>query len=247
MQESHEVKYLGDILNEQGNPKATIPERINRGCAICGQIFALLRDIPLGSLKVLIGLELRQAWLLNGISFNSEVWHNVSKNDIAPLVEIDKYLLKGLITAHAKTPLEHIYLETAALPIPYVIMTRRLIYLKNILDRPEAEVIKKIYKCQRAKPSPGDWCHIVDIDFEEIELTINDDLIERMSMLDYKALIKSQARNAAFKSLEAMKASHSKVTQNEYINIDKTSGVFSRQEYYKHTVFHSICPTKQMS
>ena len=29
--EAHEVKYLGDILNEPGNPKATISERINRG------------------------------------------------------------------------------------------------------------------------------------------------------------------------------------------------------------------------
>ena len=56
-----------------------------------------------------IGLELRQAWLVNGILFNSEVWHNVPDNDIAPFVEIDKYLLKGLLTAHAKTPVENIY------------------------------------------------------------------------------------------------------------------------------------------
>ena len=62
MKEAHEVKYLGDVLNENGNPKATITERV-----ICGQIFALLRDIPIGNLKVQIGLELQQAWLVNGI------------------------------------------------------------------------------------------------------------------------------------------------------------------------------------
>ena len=114
MKEAHEVKYLGDVLDTHGNTKATITERLNRGYAICGQIFALLRDIPLGSLRVQIGLELRKAWLVNGILFNSEVWHCVQENYIAPFVEIDKYLLKGLLTAHAKTPIEHIYLETAA-------------------------------------------------------------------------------------------------------------------------------------
>ena len=109
-----------------------------------------------------IGLELRKAWLVNGIIFNSEVWHSVADSDIAPFVGIDKYLLKGLLTAHAKTPLEHIYLETAALPIPYIITTRRLIYLKHILDRSDTEVTNKIYRCQKANPSPGDWCNLVE-------------------------------------------------------------------------------------
>ena len=174
----------------------------------------MLRDIPLGSLRVQIGLELRQAWLVNGILFNSEVWHNVSDNDIAPFVEIDKYLLKGLLTAHAKTPVEHIYLETAALPIPYIITSRRLIYLKHILDRPDTEVTKRIYRCQRSKPSPGDLCKLIDKDFEQIELFISEECIENMSLKDYKDLVKSKVRQAAFKSLEAIKASHTKVNQN---------------------------------
>ena len=224
MKEASEVKYLGDILNSHGNPKATISERINRGYAICGQIFALLRDIPLGSLRVQIGLELRKAWLVNGIIFNSEVWHSVTDSDIAPFVEIDKYLLKGLLTAHAKTPLEHIYLETAALPIPYIITTRRLIYLKHILDRSDTEVTNKIYRCQKANPSPGDWCNLVDQDFKDIELDITEDFIKTMPLLDYKALIKSTARKAAFKSLEAKKASHSKVNQNKYVDMKNPQG-----------------------
>ena len=224
MKEAHDVKYLGDVLNEHGNPKATITERVNRGYAICGQIFALLRDIPIGSLRVQIGLELRQAWLVNGILYNSEVWHSVSENDIAPFVEIDKYLLKGLLSAHAKTPLEHIYLETAALPIPFIITTGRLIYLKHILDRPDEELTKKIYRCQSEKPTPGDWCMLVKSDFELLQLTIDEDIIERMSLKDYKELIKSKARQAAFKQLEITKDTHNKVNKNTYVNMDKPQG-----------------------
>ena len=117
MKEAHEFKYLGDLINENGKPKSTISQRIVRGYAIISQIFALLSDLPEDNLRVQIGLTLRHAWLINGILFNSEVWHNVSKDQIAQFVDIDKYLLPGLVGAHVKVPLEHLYLETAALPV----------------------------------------------------------------------------------------------------------------------------------
>ena len=137
MKEAQQVKYLGDIVHENGKSKATIVERVNRAYGICAQIFSLLNDIPLGSFRVRIGLELRQSWLINGILFNSEVWHSLSESDIGQSVEVDKYLLKGLLSAHDKTPVEHLYLETAALPIDFILTSRRLIYLKQILDREE--------------------------------------------------------------------------------------------------------------
>ena len=52
MKEAHEIKYLGDMLHENGKPKATILQRVNRGYAIVGQIFALLKDLPIGNLRI---------------------------------------------------------------------------------------------------------------------------------------------------------------------------------------------------
>ena len=46
---------------------------------------------------MIIGLELRQAWLINGILLNSEVWRSVTNSDCAHFVDNDKYLLKGLV------------------------------------------------------------------------------------------------------------------------------------------------------
>ena len=83
MNEAQEIKYLSDMLHENGKPKATILQRENRGYTIVCQIFELLKDLPMGNLIILIGLELRQAWLVNGNIFNSEVWHNVADSDIA--------------------------------------------------------------------------------------------------------------------------------------------------------------------
>jgi hypothetical protein len=150
MKQDHEVKYLGDIVSESGKPKSTICQRISRGYAIVSQIFALLGDLPVGNLRVQIGLALRHAWLINGILFNSEVWHSITTEQINQLVDIDKYLLRGLVGAHAKVPLEHIYLELAALPIIYVLSVRRMIYLQTLLKRHDNEVTKKCTYARKA-------------------------------------------------------------------------------------------------
>ena len=65
-------------------------------------------------------------------------------------------------------PIEHLYLKTAAIPIPYIISARRLIYLQTILQRSDEEITKKIYQQQKTNPSPGDWCQLVRNDFDMI-------------------------------------------------------------------------------
>ena len=50
------------------------------------------------------------------------------------------------------------------------------------LDRNNSEVTKKIYFCKRSKPSPVDWCNLVDKDFQDIELSIDESAIECMCL-----------------------------------------------------------------
>ena len=95
-------------------------------------------------MRIEIGLALRQAWLINGILFNSEIWYSVTEQQIAHLV--DKYLLRGIVGAHAKVALEHLYVELAAFPIKYVRSARRMIFLQTILKRNDNEITKKVYK-----------------------------------------------------------------------------------------------------
>ena len=55
--------------------------------------------------------------LLNGILYNSEAWHGVTKGHIKSLEAIDEALIRGILNAHRKTPLEFLYLEVGATPI----------------------------------------------------------------------------------------------------------------------------------
>ena len=86
----------------------------NRGFAIVAEILAILQEIPLGKYKMEIGLKLRQAMLINGILFNSEAWHNINEAELKMLESVDEHLLRSLVKAHSKTPLEFLYLEAGA-------------------------------------------------------------------------------------------------------------------------------------
>ena len=231
MENSNEEKYLGDKVNSSGKPKETIEDRKNKGYAIVSQIMAMLKELPLGSLRVKVGLILREAWLVNGILFNSEVWGNPTKEDMRKLEVVDHFLLRSILSSHAKVPIEHLYLETGALPIPHVIKIRRLCYLKTILQRPESEVTRKVYEAQKVNSVKGDWFETQLNDRTEIELNMSDEEIQAMYSDDFKEHVKNKVRKLAFKELEERKNSHEKVRDNKYENLKHP------QEYLISTIF----------
>ena len=58
-------------------------------------------------------------------------------------------------------PNKVLHRNISAIPIPFIISARKLIYLQTILQRSDTEITKKIYKHQKTSPSPGDWCQLV--------------------------------------------------------------------------------------
>ena len=103
---------------------------------------------------------------LNGILFNSEVWHGVKSAQIASL-EVDNSLLRGILGAHKGTPKAFLYLETGTMALRWIIAQRRINYLKHILTRNEDELIKKVYKAQKGNPTKGDFAILVEKDLKK--------------------------------------------------------------------------------
>ena len=90
----------------------TIQQRKLKAYSYLSEIKALVNYFPFGKRRLEIGLMLRNAMFINGILFNSEAWHNISKRHIEDLEIIDHILMRFLIGAHSKTPTEALYLET---------------------------------------------------------------------------------------------------------------------------------------
>ena len=67
--------------------------------------------------------------------YNSEAWHNVTEEDILALQKVDEMLLRFLPNIQSKAPLEFLYLESGALPIKYIVASRRMTYLQKFVEK----------------------------------------------------------------------------------------------------------------
>jgi hypothetical protein len=186
-------------------------------------ILAIVNEIPLAQWRTEAGLNLRQAMLVNGTLFNSEAWHGVTKKDIILLEKVDESLLRGLLQAHPKIPLEALFLETKSIPIRYILASRRIMYLHNILQRDPNEMVRKIYEAQKTDTSTGDFVELVKEDCEAIELNMSEYDIKKISKDKLKKILKSRVTEAAFKYLISLKQSHSKMENVKYEQFEMSS------------------------
>ena len=86
-------------MTYSANANETLISRKSRAFAILSEIKALLYEIPLGSIKIEIGLALREAWFINGILFNSEVWGTYSEKHVNELEVVDHMILRAILGA----------------------------------------------------------------------------------------------------------------------------------------------------
>ena len=223
MDTTNQETYLGDIVHKSGKGRPNIEARKAKGYGIINNILAIVNEVPLGQWKVDAGLRLRQAMLVNGVLFNSEAWHNVSMNDLILLEKVDEALLRGLVNGHAKIPLEALFLETSSIPIRFIVSSRRIMYLHSILQKSPEELVRRVFEAQKADTSPGDFCELVSEDKDILGINMSDQEIGSMSKCKLKKIVKNNTKEAAFKYLQSLKESHSKLDGLEYSNFEKAS------------------------
>ena len=213
--------------------KATIEDRTAKGYGIVSDILAILDEIPLGSYRLDMGLKLRQAKLINGILFSSEEWHGLCDDDKKMLEKVDEFLLRALLQAHPKIPLEFLYLETGAVRIKHIISSRRLMYLQTLLKRDDEELTKRILREQENNPCAGDYSMLVKDDFAKLEMVYDENYIIS-SGTRFKVQVKQKIRDCAFKELKNTQSKHSKVKDIKYETYDAQpyihSSLFSNDE-----------------
>ena len=193
--------------------------RLVKAVASFSVIRAILEDIPFGSYRFQVGLELRRALFVNSVLFNCETWHNLRDSDIKDLVLIDHQLLRYICSSQAKTAIEFLYLETGSISLSHIISSRRMNYFYEIITRADSELVKRVYMAQKEKPSPGDFIHLVKSDFEFIGISFNEEMFCQMSQAQYKSLIHRKLYAAAFNEFSSLQAQHSKVRDIPYTDL----------------------------
>ena len=181
---------------------------------------SILGEIPLGPYRISVGLKLREAMLLNGMLFNSEIWYGLKEEEVQKLASVDEYLLRSILGVPSKTPKEALYLETGCIPIKYLLKMRRIMYLHHIVRRPEKELIRKFYEAQKCKISKGDWVQIVQENMNQINLEMSELAISKMSKHKFKKIVKKHISSAAFGELIRIKDTHSKMQDTKYSKLE---------------------------
>ena len=210
MKTASEAKYLGDIINEEGNLNNTIEDRRQKGIGIVSQISSILNSISLGFFYIEIGLILREARLINGTLTNSEVWPSLTKAQLEFLEAADVELMRKIFNAHSKTATELFFLETGKIPLRFVIYKRRLMYLWNVLHANESELISKVYSVQTLKTTRGDWAEVIQTTKEILSIEKTDDDIKNMKKEIFRNYVEKKVCIGAFQYLQTLAKKHSK-------------------------------------
>ena len=77
---------------------------------------------------------------------NAESWININKSDLEKLEIPDKSLARHVLGAHGNPSISFMYLELGFLPVKFVIMKKRLQFLRYIFNESMDSMIRKVYE-----------------------------------------------------------------------------------------------------
>ena len=154
--------------------------------------------------------------LINTILTNSAAWYGVTSHDIEQLSQIDVMLLQKGLSIPRSTPIVFMYLELCIIPLKYIIISRRLMFLHYILQENPNTMIHNFFITQYHNPKRGDWSEMVIEDMKSMKLNISFDEIKCLSKLKFKMIVDTAITNAAFQYLIGQKDKLSKISHIQY-------------------------------
>ena len=123
------TKYLGYIISSGGSNTLNINERVKRGLIAGNKIKQILEEITFGPYETEVFLRLRDSLFISTVLHDSEAWYNITDQDIKSLEDCDLMVLRQYFSLHSKCPRELPHLELGALPLRFVLMQKRILFL----------------------------------------------------------------------------------------------------------------------
>ena len=130
---SDNEKYLGDLLSSDCSNQANISAKFDKGMGLIAQIMSILSSVSVGVHYFEIAVLLREATIVHGVLTNVEALYGLKKENIEMLEKVDRILLQKILDSHSKCATEAYYLELGILPLNFIIMGWRLMFLHYIL------------------------------------------------------------------------------------------------------------------
>ena len=140
----------------------------------------------------------------------------LNNTHIEKLEQVDRIFFRRLFQVPNCTAIEAFYLETASIPIRFILMGRRLLYLWDILNKNKSELVQRFYKSQKAFSVRNDWVIQVQEDLNICGLNFSDEEISKLKRITFKKLVMEKIQALAAQYLIALKTKHTKSINLEY-------------------------------
>ena len=134
-------KYLGEIISSHGvadSVKTTINDRKGRIIASIYELGSILEDFRMQVAGGLVsGLKIWMFGLLPSLLANSEMWTEISEDDIQSLEDIQHLLLQRIFSVPKTTPHAALRWHTGAVSLEMEITKRKLLFLHHVINMDE--------------------------------------------------------------------------------------------------------------
>ena len=142
---------------------------------------------------------MRDGILLSSLLNNSETWINLTQKNVLELEKPDKMLQEKLFQTNASKVFY--YLELGILPAKYVMMKKRLTFMKYILDEPRETLIRKVFEEQRNDSRKEDFINLIEDDLKLSKIQSVYNKFEQFSKSAWNKLINKKTEEVAFQNL----------------------------------------------
>ena len=145
---------------------------------------------------------LRNSCLVSSLVFNCEAWYGLSLKQVKVLEKEDESLMRKVLGCPSKTPIHLMFLELGWLPLRFIIQSRRLNFLKCILNQKETSLVKQVFNEQKSNPKKGDWIKLVESDLKKLKITLSYVEISSMTKTMFKNLVKEKTEKNSLQFLK---------------------------------------------
>ena len=129
---------------------------------------------------------MRESLLLGSMLNNSESWINLTKQDLLKLEIPDKSLARHILGTHGNPSISFMYLELGFLPVKFVLMKKRLKFIRYILNESMDSMIRQVYEVLKTDNRKGDFIDLVNQDIIDKEIDLTEIEIQSISKLQWK-------------------------------------------------------------
>ena len=168
-------------------------------------------------------LILYQSIFLPRLIYSCESWSNLKTKDHQALQSAQLSYLRSIVEVPGSTPIAALFLELSVLPIKLEIEQRQLFFLKRILDKDPDDPVHTVYKEQLNYNFEDDWANYIFQLRHTYNLPLNDENIKKMTLRQWKSVVKSAIRQDAFMQLTIQCANNRKTSHLKYESLARAS------------------------